>query len=45
VIRIAVPAPGLAANNVAVIKETHGKTANLSEGDLQALELYLRSLQ
>jgi DNA-binding beta-propeller fold protein YncE len=36
--------PALAANNIEVIKETHGKTSHLSESDLEALELYLKSL-
>jgi hypothetical protein len=37
--------PVLAANHIAVIKDTHGQTSHLSEGDVMALELYLRSLQ
>jgi hypothetical protein len=37
--------PALAANNVRVIKGTHGKTSHLSAGDLEALILYLKSLQ
>jgi hypothetical protein len=36
--------PALAANNIQVIKETHGKTSQLSASDLEALELYLKSL-
>ena len=36
--------PALAANNVRVIKDTHGKTSQLSAGDLEALILYLLSL-
>ncbi|HKG14253.1 MAG TPA: beta-propeller fold lactonase family protein, partial [Pyrinomonadaceae bacterium] len=36
--------PALAANNVRVIKDTHGKTSQLSAGDLDALEAYLKSL-
>ena len=36
--------PVLAANNIRVIKETHGKTSHLSASDLEALMLYLRSL-
>ncbi|HVF56746.1 MAG TPA: DUF4214 domain-containing protein [Pyrinomonadaceae bacterium] len=36
--------PALAANNVQVIKETHGKTSHLSAADLDALEAYLISL-
>ena len=37
--------PALAANNVAVIKDTHGKTSHLSATDIDDLELYLKSLQ
>lgn len=37
--------PALAANHVQVIKDTHGKTSHLSESDLNALILYLKSLQ
>ena len=36
--------PALAANNVRVIKDTHGKTSQLSAEDLDALEAYLKSL-
>ena len=36
--------PALAANNVRVIKDTHGKTSQLSNDDLEALILYLFSL-
>jgi DNA-binding beta-propeller fold protein YncE len=36
--------PALAANNVRVIKDTHGKTSHLSASDLEALILYLLSL-
>ena len=36
--------PGLPANNVRVIKDTHGKTSQLSADDLEALILYLFSL-
>ncbi|MCA1592159.1 MAG: DUF4214 domain-containing protein [Acidobacteria bacterium] len=36
--------PALAANNIRVIKETHGKTSQLSADDLDALEAYLNSL-
>jgi DNA-binding beta-propeller fold protein YncE len=36
--------PALAANNVRVIKDTHGKTSHLSASDLDALILYLLSL-
>ena len=37
--------PALAANRVQVIKDTHGKTSHLSAGDVDALILYLKSLQ
>jgi hypothetical protein len=37
--------PALAANNIQVIKDTHGKTSHLNAADLAALELYLKSLQ
>jgi DNA-binding beta-propeller fold protein YncE len=37
--------PVLAANNIAVIKDTHGKTSQLTSTDLDALALYLNSLQ
>ncbi len=37
--------PALAANNIAVIKDTHGKTSQLSAGDIEALSKYLMSLQ
>src|SRR6185503_20512973 len=36
--------PALAANNVQVIKDTHGKTSHLSASDLEALEMYVKSL-
>ena len=36
--------PALAANNIQVIKDTHGKTSHLSAADFEALTLYLRSL-
>ena len=36
--------PALAANNVRVIKDTHGKTSQLSAADVDALEAYLKSL-
>ena len=36
--------PALAANNIEVIKETHGKTSQLSASDFEALTLYLKSL-
>jgi len=37
--------PALAQNNVRVIKDTHGKTSDLTAADLDALEIYLKSLQ
>src|SRR5436853_2844555 len=37
--------PALAANHVLVIKDTHGKTSHLSASDVEALILYLKSLQ
>lgn len=37
--------PALAANNIRVIKDTHGKTSHLSEADIEALSTYLTSLQ
>ncbi len=37
--------PQLAANNIRVIKDTHGKTSHLSAADVEALILYLKSLQ
>jgi DNA-binding beta-propeller fold protein YncE len=37
--------PELAANHIQVIKDTHGKTSHLSESDLDALTLYLLSLE
>ncbi|HMG32962.1 MAG TPA: beta-propeller fold lactonase family protein [Blastocatellia bacterium] len=37
--------PALAANNVLVIKDSHGKTSQLTEEDLNALIMYLKSLQ
>jgi hypothetical protein len=37
--------PALTANRVQVVKDTHGKTSHLSAGDLNALMLYLKSLQ
>jgi hypothetical protein len=36
--------PALAANNIRVIKDTHGKTSHLFASDLDALILYLLSL-
>jgi DNA-binding beta-propeller fold protein YncE len=37
--------PALATNNIRVIKDTHGKTSQLSARDIEALAAYLRSLQ
>ena len=37
--------PALAANNIAVIKDTHGKTSQLPAADIEALSMYLKSLQ
>ncbi|MEA3209470.1 MAG: hypothetical protein QOE70_2527 [Chthoniobacter sp.] len=37
--------PVLPANNIQVLKDTHGKTSHLSASDIAALELYLKSLQ
>jgi hypothetical protein len=37
--------PALAANNIMVIKDTHGKTSHLSAADIEAISAYLRSLQ
>ena len=37
--------PDLAANHIQVIKDTHGKTSHLSESDVDALTLYLLSLE
>lgn len=37
--------PALAANNIQVIKETHGKTSHLTASDIEALSLYLLSLE
>ena len=37
--------PALAANNVQVITDTHGKTSQLSADDLDALVAYLKSLE
>ncbi|HEY0368901.1 MAG TPA: dockerin type I repeat-containing protein, partial [Chthoniobacterales bacterium] len=36
--------PALAANNIQVIKDTHGKTSHLSSSDIDALVAYLKSL-
>ena len=37
--------PALAPRGVSVIKDTHGKTSHLSGPDVEALTLYLLSLQ
>jgi DNA-binding beta-propeller fold protein YncE len=37
--------PALSQNHIQVIKDTHGKTSQLSQADLDALVLYLKSLQ
>ena len=37
--------PALGANNIAVIKDTHGKTSHLTKDDVEALSMYLKSLQ
>jgi hypothetical protein len=37
--------PALATNHIQVIKDTHGKTSQLSAADLDALTVYLKSLQ
>ena len=37
--------PALASNHIQVIKDTHGKTSQLGSTDLEALQLYLNSLQ
>ena len=37
--------PALAANNIRVIRDTHGKTSHLSASDIEALSMYLKSLQ
>ncbi len=37
--------PALATNHIAVLKDTHGKTSHLTAADLDAIEMYLRSLQ
>lgn len=37
--------PVLAQNNIRVIKDTHGKTSHLTAADIEALEMYLKSLQ
>ena len=37
--------PFASKNHIQVIKETHGKTSQLSQADLDALVGYLKSLQ
>jgi hypothetical protein len=37
--------PALVTNRVQVIRDTHGKTSHLSASDVDALILYLKSLQ
>ncbi|HJZ71192.1 MAG TPA: beta-propeller fold lactonase family protein, partial [Vicinamibacterales bacterium] len=37
--------PALAANHIMVIKDTHGKTSQLSKADIDALSKYLMSLE
>lgn len=37
--------PVLAQNNIQVIRDTHGKTSHLTAADIEALEMYLKSLQ
>ena len=37
--------PALNQNHIQVIKETHGKTSQLSQADIDALAVYLKSLQ
>lgn len=37
--------PNLAAQGIRVIKDTHGKTSHLSSADIDALVIYLKSLQ
>jgi hypothetical protein len=37
--------PALATSHIQVIKDTHGKTSQLSQADLDALILYVTSLQ
>jgi hypothetical protein len=36
--------PDLATNHIQVIKDTHGKTSNLSAADIDALIAYMKSL-
>jgi hypothetical protein len=37
--------PALATNHIAVIRDTHGKTSQLSASDIEAIGMYLKSLQ
>jgi len=37
--------PALAANHIRVIADTHGKTSHLAATDIEALSMYLKSLQ
>jgi hypothetical protein len=37
--------PDLTTHHVQVLKDTHGKTSHLSESDIEALTLYLLSLE
>jgi DNA-binding beta-propeller fold protein YncE len=37
--------PALAANNIRVIPDTHGRTSHLAANDIEAISLYLKSLQ
>jgi DNA-binding beta-propeller fold protein YncE len=37
--------PELARNNILVIRDTHGRTSQLSAADIEALSMYLKSLQ
>jgi hypothetical protein len=37
--------PALAANHIAVLKDTHGQTSGLTAADIDAISAYLRSLQ
>lgn len=37
--------PVLAANNIRVIPDTHGKTSHLTAHDIEAISMYLKSLQ
>jgi len=37
--------PALAANHIQVIKDTHGKTSQLSAADVEALVAYLLALE